>query len=684
MRETTPKYDGRHALAASTSQGSLVNDALRYAVDRIPGLFWTARADGRIDFLSQQWLDYTGMTPEQGLDWGWRDVVHPEDLGALEDYWRSIFAAAQPGEAEARLRRGDGAYRWFLMRAVPLYADSGILLQWCGQTIDIDDRKRAEALLAGEKRLLEMVARGRPLTQILEALCRLVETTAEGALCSIVLVDVEHKRMLQDCAPSLPAQYMDELRQFSVTGDSGPCAMASVLNQQVIVADVDTEARWPAWRTLAMQHALRACWSMPIVAQDGTVLGTFAVYSREPGAPTVRDMALIDQFIAMASIAIEQRRREDALRRSEAYLAEAQRLSLTGSFRWRVSTSEISWSDETYRIYGLEPSVPVDFTMVGERVHPEDRAMFGEIKQRAVSDPRDFAMEHRLLLPGGEVKHLQVFANYLRDESGEIEYIGAVRDVTDRKVSDATLHHIREELAHVSRVATLGELTAAIAHEINQPLSGIVTNASTCLRLLAADPPDLETARETARRTIRDGTRAADVIARLRTLFRKQSVVHEAVDLNDATLEVLTLMRTEFEKAEVDVRTELARLPLVDGDRVQIQQVVMNLILNAAEAMNGVAGRRRRLIIRTRAGDAGEEVRLEVEDAGVGFDPETSEQMFNAFYTSKQGGMGMGLSISRSIVERHGGRLWAVPNEGGGATFAFSLPLHRTMTPQPK
>ncbi|HEX7830575.1 MAG TPA: PAS domain-containing protein, partial [Thermoanaerobaculia bacterium] len=212
-----------------------MNDALRLAVDTIPGLVWTARADGSIDFLNRHWLEFTGMTFEEGANWGWRAAIHPRDLDGLESYWRSILTTGERGEIEARLRRADGEYRWFLVRAVPLYDDDGALTRWYGQTIDIDDRKRAEGLLAAEKQLLEMVARGRPLPQILDALCRLVEDTTEGSLCSIILMDVERRRMLRQCAPSLPVPYIEGIRNFTLTNEAGPCAMAALQKEQVIV-----------------------------------------------------------------------------------------------------------------------------------------------------------------------------------------------------------------------------------------------------------------------------------------------------------------------------------------------------------------------------------------------------------------------------------------------------------------
>jgi signal transduction histidine kinase len=247
------------------------------------------------------------------------------------------------------------------------------------------------------------------------------------------------------------------------------------------------------------------------------------------------------------------------------------------------------------------------------------------------------------------------------------------------------MNQLRAELAHVARAATLGELTASIAHEVNQPLAGIMNNASTCLRMLAAEPPNLELTAETARRTLRDANRAAEVISRLRDLFGKKKTGKEAVQVNEAIRDVIALTRHEVQKARVVLETELAEeLPPLVGDRVQLQQVVLNLILNAAEAMGSVVDRPRRLLIATER-DGGHSLKVAVRDSGIGLDPEVGERIFDAFYTSKKGGMGMGLSIARSIVESHGGRLWATPNEGPGATFLFTLPLPtRELTESPR
>jgi len=372
----------------------------------------------------------------------------------------------------------------------------------------------------------------------------------------------------------------------------------------------------------------------------------------------------------------------EALKRSEAQLARVQELSSTGSFSWRPATDEIIWSEELYRIFELNPVAPVSLDLIRTRMHPGDAALFVQMATRAHTGS-DLDFEHRLRMSDHSVKYVRLVAHATRDEEGQLEYVGAVQDVTPRRLSDEALDQVRAELAHVTRVSSLGALTASIAHEVNQPLSGIVTNASACLRMLAADPPDLEGARETARRTIRDGQRASNVIARLRALFRKKSTLTESVDLNEAIGEVITLLSSEFQRTGVILRAELAEdLPPVAGDRVQLQQVVLNLLLNASEAMRDIVDRPRRLTVKTER-DVEHGVCLRVRDIGVGL-PQDSERLFQAFYTTKSGGMGIGLSVSRSIIENHRGRLWAEPNSGPGATFSFRIPgAHERRAPSP-
>jgi PAS domain S-box-containing protein len=682
VTDVTALRRSQRALETALREMEALKEEFRLAVDTIPGLVWTALPDGHVDFLNHRWREYTGCSLEEAGGWGWQVAVHPQDLPRMLEVWRDLLASDTAGEVEARLRRFDGRYRWFSYRAVPLRDDRGRVVKWYGQMTDIEDRKRAEAVLAAEKRLLEIIAKGDSLPPFLDALCRCVEDVAPGCLCSVLLVEANGQRVRHGAAPSLPRAYSDALDGRPVTAEAGPCGMAAALKQQVIVEDVASDARWDGygWRALALEHGLRACWSTPIVSHDGRVLGTFALSFRDPGRPTPQHRALIEQFRHIARIAIERAQTEDALKRSEGYLAEAQRLTQTGSYAWSVADEAlIHWSRETYRLWGFDPDAGIpSFESFRERIHPDDRAGASEALGRTVRDGVDNEITLRAIHPDGTVKHIHSVGHPVVDAAGGVvEVVGTNMDVTERVRAQETLETARAELAHVARVATLGELTASIAHEVNQPLSGIMTNASTCLRLLAANPPNLEEAADTARRTLRDAKRAAEVITRLRQLFRKKETASEAVDINEAIREVIALARHQMQTGGVALRTELADgLPEIAGDRVQLQQVVLNLVLNAAEAMDGVEGRPRDLMVATLRGP-GDEVRVEVRDSGVGLTPDAQDRIFNAFYTTKQEGMGMGLSIARSIVESHGGRVWARPNQGPGATFTFTLPLPR-------
>lgn len=489
---------------------------LKLTIDTIPTLAWSTGPDGRADFFNQHYLDFVGLSTEQVAGWGWTVALHPDDRDGLAATWERILAAGEPGAAEARIRRHDGEYRWFLQRANPMRDESGNIVKWYGTNTDIDDLKRAEA------------------------------------------------------------------------------------------------------------------------QRDRTI---------------------------------------EELKAKQELLDLAQKSARAIAFDWYVHREVNVWSPEQEALYGLPPGGFDGTYQSWKRLiyAPDWPPVLKAIKH--AQETGEVAVEFRVVWPDGSLHWLSTNGRMFFDGQGRpFRMVGFTSDVTPRKLAEEDLRRLRTELAHVSRVATLGALTASIAHEVNQPLSGIITNASTCLRMLAADPPNVEGARETARRTIRDGHRAADVITRLRALFGKQGAAAEPVDLNEAAREVVALSLSELQRGRVILRTELAEdLPPVAGDRVQLQQVILNLLRNASDAMSGVEDRPRQLLVRTER-DEGERVRLSVRDAGVGFDPRGVERLFEAFYTTKDDGMGIGLSVSRSIIESHQGRLWATPNEGPGATFSFSIP----------
>jgi len=357
-----------------------------------------------------------------------------------------------------------------------------------------------------------------------------------------------------------------------------------------------------------------------------------------------------------------------------AMLAVSQQLGQTGSFSWHLASGRITCSEQARRIYGYEQSMPMTLGMIAARAHPEDLPVLQDIIERAQFDGRGFECEHRLSMPDCSVKYVHIVALAARDDEGHRRYIGAVRDITESHRSEQALGNIRTELARVARVTTLGVLAAAIAHEVAQPLSGIVTNASTCLHMLESPSPNLDEMREPARRIIRDCHRASEVVTRLRALIAGRGPTTAIVDVNAAAREVIALTSGELLNRGVRLRPHLADdLPPVTGDCVQIEQVILNLILNAADAMSAVADRPRQLVLTTKR-DEDDRVTLAVQDTGGGFPPESAERLFEAFYTTKRGGMGIGLSVSRTIIESHGGTLSARLNDGPGATFWFSIP----------
>jgi PAS domain S-box-containing protein len=367
---------------------------------------------------------------------------------------------------------------------------------------------------------------------------------------------------------------------------------------------------------------------------------------------------------------------EEKLQRSEAYLAEAQRLTHTGSWAWRVAGKDaVHLSEEWYRIYGFDPeNGPPALEVRLQRIHPEDRARWQGVLDRAIAEKSDYEVEFRILLPDGSVKHLHTIGHPVLNASGDLaQFVGSSTDITQRKLAEEALRQAQGDLAHVSRMTTVGELTASLAHEVNQPIAAAVIDANTCLRWLTRDQPDLEEAREAASRMARDATRAADIVRRIRLLFKKVSPQRELVDVNEVIREMIVLLRSEATRYAICVRAELASdLPQVMGDRVQLQQVLMNLLLNGMDAMKDV-DTTRELIINSQPAK-NEQVIVSVSDTGVGLPPQQAEQIFNAFFTTKPYGTGMGLRISRSIIESHGGRLWAANNSPHGASFCFTLP----------
>src|SRR5580658_1155257 len=488
---------------------------LREVIETIPCMAWSATADGNAEFFNRRWLDYAGLTADQARGTGWTAAIHPNDLIGLVDYWQQILASGRPGELEARLRRVDGEYRWFLFRATPSFDENGKVVKWYGTNIDIEERKRAE--------------------------------------------------------------------------------------------------------------------------QD--------------------------------------------LRRSEAYLAEAQRLTQTGSCAIHGTSRETSyWSEEMFRLFGFDPQQGLPrFEQWVQRIHPEDRDKFKLASDRTLLKNLDCDVEFRIVRPDGTVRHIHGIGHPVLSPNGElVQVVGTMVDTTERKHAEEARDRLRQleaDLAHINRVSVMGEMAASLAHEIKQPISAATTNAQISLWLLERDQLEIQELREAISAVMQSVKRAADIIDHVRSLSKKGTQDRVLVDLNQVIREIEPLLEYESRPSSVAIRLNLSEhIPQVSGDRVQLQQVVMNLMLNAIEAMKNSGGE---LVVTSEQTDSGQ-VLISLSDIGVGLPENKEDRIFEAFFSTKPQGTGMGLAISRSIIESHGGRLWAKGNPECGATFYFELPPHES------
>jgi PAS domain S-box-containing protein len=613
---------------------------LRDVIESIPSMAWSAAADGAAQFFNRRWLEYAGLTADQARGWGWTVAVHPDDLNPLMEYWRTIMASGQPGEVEARLRRFDGVYRCFLFRATASLDDNGRVVKWYGTNTDIEERKRAEQAL---RRSEAYLAEAQRLT--LTGSCAIDGTNRE-----ILYWSEEMFRLFAfDRQQGLPMwdQWVQRIHpedrdKFRMAGDS------TFLNK----VDCDVEFR--------------------IVKPDGTVKHIHGI-----GHPVLSPSGELVQVVGTMVDVTERRSAEESLRRNESYLAQAQRLAHIGSWAWDATgRNAVYVSEEWCRIYGFDPrdGMP-SWEQRLQRVHPEDRARFQLTIDRAVTEKSDYDMEFRILPPHAPSRYIHSAGRPILGSSGElVQFVGVSMDVTESKQAEHEHERLRQELAnlaHLNRVSTVGELTASLAHEIKQPIGAAVTNADACVRLLDRDQPDVPEAREAALEMAKDARRAAEIIDRVRSLYQKGSSQLETIEVNELISEMVVMLQNEANRHSVTIRTDLAEgIPTVMADRVQLQQVLLNLMLNGIEAIRDTFGE---LSIKSQLAEDSQ-LLISVTDTGVGLPTENAQQIFNPFFTTKSQGTGLGLAITRSIVESHGGRIWASANSGRGATFSFTLP----------
>jgi PAS domain S-box-containing protein len=565
------------------------------------------------------------------------------------------------------------------------------------------------------------------LEKLIETLLKTAVEQAGAERGLLVLPDGEQYRIEAEIGPG--AYQVDvRLRQAPVSSSELPESLLRYVirsQEKVILDDASTHTLFSEDEYLRQRHP-KSVLCLPLLKQSKLISILYLENNLAPRVFTPKRVAMLELLASQAAISLdharlyselsranarlereinERLRAEAAARRSEAYLAEAESLSKSGSWAWNPATKEIThWSQERYRLFGFDPKAGIPpFEAILQRIHPEDRRKWLENGEDAIREGRDSDLEFRVVLPDGEIKHLYGVGHPVFSESGDlVEVMGLGIDITERKRAErelrqkeVSLREAQSNLAHVSRLTTMGELAASIVHEVNQPIAGIVTNANAALRWLAREVPNLNETGETIRRIIRDGKRAGEIVGRIRALAKKAPPQKDWLDLNQAIGEVIAIARSELQRHRVSLQTQLANdLPLIMGDRIQLQQVVLNLLVNAIEAMSGVSEGPRELWISSQkvteipdeanegkfasessAGAARTHVLIAVRDSGPGLEPSALNRLFEAFYTTKPQGLGMGLLISRSIVEAHGGRLWAKANAPRGAVFQFMLPI---------
>ncbi len=752
IRDITEKKRAEEALQARERDLSSI-------INTIPIFAWSTLPDGFCDFLNQRWLDYAGLTLDQARGWGWAAAIHPDDAKGLVEYWQAALASGQLVDVEARMRRFDGKYRWFLFRASPLRDAAGNIVKWYGTNTDIDDRKRAEEEIQARERRFRMILDGLPAfvtlmgpsgeaefanrtaldyfdttleelisrpsgstlhpeerQTVLAAFRQSIETAqlcsyearhrrADGVyrwfhirggpvrdrdgrivLWYLMHIDIEDRKRAEEAL-------RENERNFRLIVDTIPalvCTMTpqgevELVNRQIYeyfglnleqlknwsligaVAEEDLSSVVARWR-----HSVATGEPYDIEHRIRRGDGVYRWFHVR-GLPLRDAESLILRWYVLLIDVEDRRRADEALRASERDLSLIIE-TIPGMVWCAAPDGRINYLNQ--RLLDYSGSTLADWASAGwtNFLHPNDAVLMLEAWSKAVANSRTFEIQCRFRRSDGAYRWFQVLGEAALDTEGTVtRWYGLLLDIDDRKLMEEALRTTEARLSQATQIATVGELSASIAHEINQPLAAVVASAHACVRFLSAKPPNVARAHEAAESIVRDGKEAGEVVRRIRALFKRAAVEKVMLNLNDVIGEVLRVLASEAAKRQVAVETDLMQnLPPVPGDRVQLQQVLLNLLLNGIEAMDSVHDRSRKLTVRSTQ-ESPETVLVQVQDNGVGL--ENPDRVFEAFVTTKQNGMGMGLTICRSIVEAHNGRLWAVSAVGPGATFCFALPV---------
>jgi PAS domain S-box-containing protein len=607
----------------------------------------------------------------------WQHHVHPDDREVTIALCRTAIAEKRDHVMQYRMLAADGRVVWVQDMVRVLAVKAGSRPQLRSVMVDVTERKRADTILTGEREILGLIAAGAPLPGVLDGICRLIESMSDGVLASVLLV--ESGRQHHGAAPSLPRPYVEALNDIAIGPMVGSCGAAAHRRESVIVADIATDPLWVPYRLLALPHGLRACWSAPVLDGVGEVMATFALYHHVPGLPGAAEMELVARATHLIRIALQRDRATVDLQQSE----ERYRALVTHipAVTWLADdrSGSIFVSPNAAQVTGFTAE---ELTARGkdgwfDRIHPDDVETVRRHYEALEFKREPFDIEYRMRHRNGAWIWIHDCAVSTYERDGVVSFAGVLTDITPHKQAELEVQQQRQLLTHLTRVATLGELSGALAHELNQPLTSILSNAQAALRFLTREPVDLTELREILMDIAEDDRRAGEVIRRLRALLRKGETARQPLDVNEIVGDVLRLAHSELIGHGVTVTTQLTpALPRVPGDRVALQQVLLNLIVNACDAMRLDEAAPRQLTVSTSLDGEGA-VRVAIVDRGLGIPSDALERVFEPFFTTKEHGLGLGLMICRSIVSAHGGRLWAANNADRGATLCFTLPAQR-------